>query len=169
MREIKLKKFLGSTKIELYDSIKELPAERNNEYNKLAFLDIGVGSTLDDFNAHFGKLHAYLQNKKSDEALQEMSNVYKNFFYAINKVSIWSYCFCAFIKTIDGKEYDKTDISDHRETIIDLSKKGLTTEMCQSTIDEVKKNLIQNFSSTFLADIVTQEVLTYYQNLKDKL
>ena len=77
--------------------------------------------------------------------------------------------FCAFIKSIDGKEYDKTEISDHRETIERLSKKGLTVDQCQSTLDEVKKNLIQNFASTFLVDIATREVLTYYQNLKDKI
>lgn len=156
-----------TTKLELYESIKELTAERQNEYNKLAFRDIGVGSTLQDFNKHFSQLHAYLKNDKTEDALMEMSNIYKNFFYAINKISIWSYCFCAFIKSIDGKEYDRTELGDHKRTIEDLSKKGLTSDQCKSTLDAVKKNLTQNFDPTFLGDIMTAEVLTYYQKLKD--
>ena len=169
MIEIKLKKLLGSTTIELYGSIKEMPIERFNEFNKLSTLDLGVGSTLQDFNSHFGKLHAYITNDKKQESLIEMSNVFQNFFHIINKISIWSYCFCAFIKSIDGKEYTETEISAHRETVKKLSDKGLTVDQCQSTIDEVKKNLIQNFDSTFLVDIATAEVLTYYQNLKNSL
>ena len=169
MIEIKIKKLLRSTTIELYGSIKEMPIERFNELNKLATIDMGVGSTLQDFNQHFSKLHSFLKNDKKNDALLEMSNIYQNFFYAINKISIWSYSFCAFIKSIDGEEYDKTEISDHRETIQRLSNKGLTVDQCQSTIDEVKKNLIQSFASTFLVDIASQETLTYYQSLKDKI
>lgn len=169
MIEIKLKKLFKTTTIELYESIKEMPIERFNEFSKLAALDMGVGSTLEDFHNHFSKLHAYVVNNKRDEALIEMSNVYQGFFYAINKISIWSYSFCAFIKSVDGEEYNRTEINDHRILIKKLSEKGLTVDKCQSTIDEVKKNLIQSFDSSFLADIATRETLTYYQSLKDKL
>lgn len=166
---LRRRKIEYTTTIVLNTSIKELIAERQNEYNKLAFTDIGVGSTLDDFNRHFSQLHSYLVNKKTDEGLIEMSNVYQGYFNAINKISIWSYCWCAFIKSIDGVEYTKEGLPEHRKTIEDLSKKGLKGHDIRETLDEVKKNLIQNFDSSFLADIVTTETLTYYQNLKDKL
>lgn len=169
MVEVKIGNLLGKVKIELYSSIKEMPVDRFNEFNKLAAIDMGVGSTLQDFNNHFSKLHSYVVNNSKDNALLEMSNIYQNFFYAINKISIWSYSFCAFIKSINGKEYTETEIPKHRDTIKMLSDKGLKVDECQSVIDEVKKNLIQSFDSSFLADIATRETLTYYQSLKDSL
>ena len=64
MIEVTLKNLFGNTKIELYGSIKEMPVERFNEFNKLSTIDMGVGSTLQDFNQHFSKLHSYLTNKR---------------------------------------------------------------------------------------------------------
>jgi len=169
MIEVKLKDKRKPFVVVLYDSIKEMPSDRYNEYNKMVFLDFGVGSTIKDFNNHFSKLHAYLKNDKRDSTLQEMSNIYQNFFYAINKIGIWSYCFCTFIKKIDGEPYDKVELSDYRDTMKYLSDSGLSTNSCTVIIEDVKKNLIQSFDATFLADILNREVLTYYRNLKDKI
>ncbi len=161
---LKRRKIEYTTTILLYSSIKELIAERENEYNKLACLDLGVGSTLQDFNQHFSKLHAYLTNDKNEEAKIEMSNIYHNFFNMINKISVWSYCWCAYIHSIDGVPYTKTEVSEHRETILDLSEKGLKSSDIKESLDDVKKNLLQSFNVTFLGDIMTTEVLTHYQN-----
>lgn len=163
MIEIKLGR-LVKTKIELYTSIKELPIHRHQEFNKLACIDVGVGSTMKDFNNHFSTLHAYLKNNKVSEALTETMNIHNNFFYMIEKISVWSYCFCAYIKSIDGVEYDKTELEDHKETINFLSKKGLTTGLCEETLEDIKKKLVQSLNATFLIDSMKQDQLTQLAN-----
>jgi len=157
-------KKITHTQLELYSSIKEMPIDRYQEFNKLACIDMGIGSTLEDFNKHFTSLHAYLANNKIGEAIQETKNIHNNFFYMVEKIGIWSYCFCAFIKSINGKAYEKVELDEHRETINILSKKGLKTGQCQSVLDEIKKKLNQNLNSTFLIDSIAQAQLTHYLN-----
>ena len=139
-----------NTTIEFYDSIKNMPVHRNIEFHKVAMRDAGIGSTIGDFNAHFSKLHSYLSNKKYVDAIQETVNMHNNAFYAIEKIGVWSYSFCTFIKSIDNKPYECTELSEYRDTINSLSKKGLTVGMVEDVIDEVKKNLSQNLNYTFL-------------------
>lgn len=153
-----------NTVVELYSNAKEMPIHRYNELNKLACIDVGIGSKLEDFNSHFTKLHAYLKNKKIDEAIQETKNIHNNFFYMIEKIGVWSFSFCAFIKSIDGKEYEETELEGYHKTIEKLSRKGLTVEKCEDVISEVKKKLIQNLNSVFLTDIAMDRAKTYTQS-----
>lgn len=157
MVEVKLKGLLKSTNVVLYSSIKEMPIKRYQEFIKMATIAIGVGSTLEDFNGHFAKLHAYLLNGKTGDAIKEMKNVYINYFYAINKIGIWSYCLAPFVYSVDGKEYTGTEIDQHRELLNSLSDKGLTVGQCEESILEVKKKLLSNWPVTFLADILMKE------------
>ena len=152
------------TVIELYSNAEEMPIHRFNELNKLACIDVGVGSRLEDFNKHFTKLHAYLKNNKVDEAIQETRNIHNNFFYMIEKIGVWSYSFCAFIKSVNGKPYEGNKLEHHHEMIDKLSKKGLTVGKCEEVINEVKKKLIQNLNSTFLTDIAMDRMKTYTQS-----
>jgi hypothetical protein len=159
MRTIKIGKVIP-TKIELYDSIKEMPITRHNELQKLIVMNHGIGSTIEDYNNHFGKVHAYLQADKKDDAINEMTNLFKNYFAIINELGFWSYPILAYVHSIDGKEFD---INEDRlkEDMLMLSKKGLTVADVESQIGELKKKLMTNCSHHFLADLMTLEVPTY--------
>lgn len=152
------------TQVELYDSIKSMPIERYQEFNKLACIDLGVGSTIEDFNNHFSTLHAYLANNKISEAIQEVKNIHNSFFYNIEKISVWSYSFCAFIKSVNGVEYKGTELEEHRELISKLSNKGLTTGKCEETLDHLKKKLLQRLNASFLIDSMKADQLMQMQN-----
>ena len=43
---------LAKHKVELYDSIDELPIVRFHKYNKMLLIDAGVGSDLSDWDAN---------------------------------------------------------------------------------------------------------------------
>lgn len=46
---------LAKHKVELYDSIDELPIVRFHKYNKMLLIDAGVGSDLSDWERTYGK------------------------------------------------------------------------------------------------------------------
>ena len=142
----------NKTVVELYDTVKDMPIHRYNELNKLACIDMGVGSQMSDFASHFTKLHAYLKNNKVDEAVQETKNIHNNFFYMVEKIGVWSYSFATMIKSVDGVTYEGTELSHHYDMMEMLSKKGLTVGKCEDVISEVKKNLSQNLNGIFLID-----------------
>ena len=43
---------INNKKVELYDSIEDLPIIRFHKYNKMLLVDAGVGSDLADFDRH---------------------------------------------------------------------------------------------------------------------
>lgn len=161
MVELKIGNRFNKTKVLRYSSFKEMPNSRYQEFTKIAMRAIGIGSTIEDFNAHFAKLHGYLMNGQSSDAMKEMKNVFINFFYNINKIDVNSYCLAPFIHSVDGIEYTGTEIEDHREMLNYLWDKGLTSEQCEDSIFEVKKKLLANWPNTFLPDIVVREMKMY--------
>ena len=159
MKEIKLG---FRNKIKLYDSCKEMPITRYHELQKLAMIDMGIGSTVEDFNGHFSKLHAYIANNKKEDSINEMKNVFKNFYLMIDRVGVWSYSMLCFIHSINNKEYELSE-DRYKEDILLLSKKGLTVKHCEDQINELKKKFITNWNHIFLQDIMEQQMPTSYQ------
>lgn len=157
MIEIKLKK----ANLVMYESIKELPVTNTHELNKLSFYDLNVGSTPSDYNKHHSKIFNFISSNNIQEAIEEYKNSYRCFYNAINNIGTWSYSFVPYIYSIDGKEYDLNgSMKDYKETIYKLSKAGLTTDVCESTIDELKKKLITNWNPIFLIDMVLEDQVT---------
>ena len=145
MKEIKLG---FRNKIKLYDSCKEMPITRYHELQKLAMIDMGIGSTVEDFNGHFSKLHAYIANDKKEDSINEMKNVFKNFYLMIDRVGVWSYSMLCFIHSINNKEYELSE-DRYKEDILLLSKKGLTVKHCEDQINELKKKIHNELESYF--------------------
>jgi hypothetical protein len=168
MVEVKLRGY-PKTVIAVYDSIKEMPIDRFNEFQKMLFYQIGVGSSIDDFNKHFSRLIAYVGNGEKESAMQEMKNLYNGYFNAINGISPYSFAFACMIDNVNGTKYEGVSMEDHRDMVAVLAKKGLKYEQVNDTLEEVKKNFIQSLDGTFLSDMAIREMKTYYQKLNDNL
>ena len=134
-----------------------MPITRYNELQKMAMVDMGVGSKVEDFNNHFSKLYAYLSHDKKEEATNELRNVFKNFYFMIDRVGSWSYSLLPFIYSIDGKKYELKE-DNYRGDIKMLSDKGLTVEHCEDQINELKKKFMTNWSHIFLEDIIAYQM-----------
>jgi hypothetical protein len=155
MRTLKVK---GHT-IELFDSIKELTIERHHEFQKLALLDIGVGSDIAGIGAHFSNFHQLLINKKTDEALLEARNLHNNFFYILQGINIKSFCFHTFVKTIDRVPVKISDLVEDKikENLQKMSWFGLLQSDVEDVLEDIKKKLTQNFEPIFLINSQNQE------------
>lgn len=150
MRTIKL----GLSKVEFYDSIKEMPIERYHEFQKLLLQDLGVGSDIESISGHFSNLYMLLSTGSTDAALQEAKNLHNNMYLAINEIGVSSYCFAALVKSINGKETELTEEGIKR-TLKKLSK--VSVAKSEEILFEVKKNLRQTLNHISLIDIQNQD------------
>ena len=111
-------------KIELYDSIEDLPILRFHKFNKMLLVDAGVGSDLADFDRHIERAIIYASGDTPKMAVKELQNLRQNVYLIQSEVSPRCMAFAALVKSIDGVEYN--DMSDDglqkvmniRETLI---------------------------------------------------
>lgn len=164
MRTIHITKGFTKTKIELFDSDKDLTIDRYSEFTCLSMEDIGVGSNIESIGRHFQQLHTYLQSGKTVPAFKEARNLHNNIFFAIEKIDTKSLCFAPFIHTINNKEafpgFDpKSYNHDNVKRVLkELADKGLKYSHVSDILDEVKKNLKQSFEPIFLIDTEEPEM-----------
>lgn len=142
-------KFNGNY-LELYDSIRELPIDRFNEYNRYLMLDSGIGSGGDDIARKVGSIQSYLNIEDIETASKELQNLYHALTFTVKNVSPKMYSFCVLIKSINGKEFGG-DLSKERldEVIKNLGKKGFTYAKLEGALDYIKKKLKKNLRRFF--------------------
>ena len=94
----------------VYDSIDELPIVNFQKYNKYLMIDSGIGSDVDDIDAHITKIAKYIKSKDEKKALLELQNMRQSMYMINSEISPKYLAFAALIHSIDGKEV--TDLSD---------------------------------------------------------
>lgn len=147
MRKIEL----GSHKLEIYDSIDELPIRRFHRFNKMMLVDSGVGGTLADADAHLERIKAFIRIKKNDEALKEVDNLRTNLYLIINSISPKNLAFASLIKTLDGEPCE--DLSDAGlqgivDKLGDVKVSELSDEF-SSVKKKIESDLLQYFPQMF--------------------
>lgn len=94
----------------VYDSIDEMPIANFQKYNKYLMIDSGIGSDVDDIDAHITKIAKYIKSKDEKKALLELQNMRQSMYMINSEISPKYLAFAALIHSIDGKEV--TDLSD---------------------------------------------------------
>lgn len=94
----------------VYDSIDEMPIANFQKYNKYLMIDSGIGSDVDDIDAHITKIAKYIKSKDEKKALLELQNMRQSMYMVNSEISPKYLAFAALIHSIDGKEV--TDLSD---------------------------------------------------------
>lgn len=97
-------------KIEVYDSIDELPVTRFHAFNRFLLIDSGIGSDLNDFDNHMITLLKYIEKGDTENAKKEAMNIRQNVAFVYDQVSPKLNAFVPLIRSIDGKPLD--DLSD---------------------------------------------------------
>lgn len=157
---------LGGHKLEIYDSIDELPMRRFHKFNKMLLVDSGVGGTLAEADAHLERIKAFIRVKKADEALKEVDNLRTNLYLTMNGISPKNLAFASLVKTLDGEPCD--DLSDDGLKAVVEKLEDLTVAELDGEFDSVKKkiesDLLQYFPQMF-DDASTKE---YYDLLRKR-
>ena len=101
---------INNKTILVYDSIDEMPIVNFQKYNKFLLIDSGIGSDVDDIDAHIVKVAKYIKANDEKKALAELQNMRQSIYMVNSEISPKYLAFAALIHSIDGKEV--TDLSD---------------------------------------------------------
>ena len=132
-------------KIEFYDSIKDLPIRRYQQYNKYLMIATDIGSDFSDFNQRTTGIIEYLSKGLIDSAIKEIENRKQTVYNAYEAYNPKHYALALLVKSING--LPKTDISDQGldELVKELDYIGVTYEDLNKSLSEVKKKSIFNW------------------------
>lgn len=130
---------LNGRVLKVYDSIDEMPIVNFHKYNKYLLLDSGIGSDVDDVDAHIVKIAKYIKAGSSEKALQELQNMRQNIHMINSELSPRYLAFASLIYSVDGRR------------VLDLSDSGL-----KALLDELK-------------DVRHSSLLSFFRIIKKKV
>ena len=133
--------------VRVYDSIDEMPIINFQKYNKYLLIDSGIGSDVDDIDAHIARIAKFIKSNNAKKALQELQNMRQNMYMVNNEISPKYLAFAALIHSIDGEEVN------------DLSDDGLKNVLAK--LKEIKHSKIIDFL-VWLKKKVTTELEMYF-------
>ena len=139
--------------IQYYTSIKEMPANRYTELQKMIAYDCHVGSDFADAVKHLEKLLMFVGTVDNEEVVKEATNLHNNYFFLISGLNFKSMTLACLVKTIDGEQVTITD----EESVKDISRRigeAISQQEVEDKIDEVKKNSKESLKSTSLKTIM---------------
>lgn len=134
----------GRTKINLYNSIEEIPIKRYIAFQKYSLLDACVGSTFGDVTKHFEKIDYFLQHNKINEAKQERLNQHTAMYLQIQEMSTKMLSFSCLVESINEEPYNDFTEEGLQQTSEQLQETELTVGKIDELLASLKKKLIQN-------------------------
>jgi len=160
MRKIKL----GGHKVTIYDSIDELPMVRFHKYSKMLLVDAGVGSDINDFDAHIERAVRYFRKGDNENGAKELENLRQCVFLILSEQSVKDLSFACLVAEIDGKPCN--DLSDQAlaevvRTLGEVPRKDFT-----SSADEVKKKIDDELTTYFPDLFDDTSAREYYDTMK---
>ena len=97
---------LNGHKVQVYDSIDDLPMVRFHRYNKMLLVDAGVGAEMSDFDAHIERAVRYFRKGDNDNGAKELDNLRQCVYLIITEQGIRDLSFACLVKSIDGEPCD---------------------------------------------------------------
>lgn len=159
MRTINIKNKI----LKVYDSIDEMPIVNFQKYNKYLLIDSGIGSSVDDIDAHISKIARFIKVDK-DKAIQELQNMRTNLIMISSGISPKYLAFASLIHSIDGKKVD--DLSDENLSSILSSLKTVKHSWLVSLVQSVKKKIDTELEMYFPDNFVNPKEKEAYDKLK---
>lgn len=157
---------LNKKVIKLYDSIDEMPIVNFQKYNKYLLIDSGIGSDIDDIDAHITRVAKYIQLGDKKKAIMELQNMRQNIHMVNSEISPKYLAFASLIHSIDGKEI--TDLSDSnlKEVLQDI--KTVKHSSFVNALMDIKKKVTTELELYFPEDFVKAREKEAYDVIKKR-
>ena len=155
---------LAGHKLVIYDSIDELPMVRFHKYSKMLLVDAGVGSDINDFDAHIERAVRYIRNGDNENGSKELENLRQCVYLILSEQSIKDLSFACLVAEMDGKPCDDLSEEGLAEVVRRLGavpRKDFTKQL-----DEEKKKIDNELTVYFpdlFDDVMARE---YYDTMK---
>ena len=101
---------IAGKRVDVYDTLEELPYTLFVEYNIYALIDAGAGSHISDLDARLQRVWAKLATGDLQGGAAEINNFRQGFELVVQGVSPKMLSFAVLVKSIDGQpRTDKTE------------------------------------------------------------
>ena len=158
--------YIKGLKVEMYDSIEDLPITRFHKYNKMLLVDSGIGSDLTDFDRHIEKAMQYAVAREPEKVVSELQNMRQNVYFILSGLSPRHLAFAVLVKSINNK--DCNDISDDGlQKIINIFADVPAREIT-AQFEAVKKKIDEELRLYFPALFDDATLKEYYDLLKSR-
>ena len=129
---------IANNKVEIYDSIDDLPILRYQKFNKCLLIDSGIGSSVNDIDSHITKIAKFITLDNKESALQELQNMRQNFFMITSEISPKYLAFGVMVKSVNGVE--QLDLSDEALKAL-VERLNINNSLLSKIVEDIKKNL----------------------------
>lgn len=157
---------IGRHKVEVWDSIDELPVSRFHKYNKYMLVDSGIGSDLNDFNNHVARVGKFIKTDQG-QAIKELENLRQSLYMISEEISPKYLSFVTLIKSIDGKPL--YDLSDENIKRISKQLSNVKVNFLNGLLEAVKKKIDTELNLYFPGQFDETAVKEYYDRLRDRV
>ena len=137
-------KRINKAKVEIYDSIDELPIDRFMEFNKSVMIDAGIGSDLASIDKRISTIMHWNKNGHTENVAKELMNMRQTIAFVLNKQSPKMSSFICLVKSINNKPVTNLSTSGIQEAIDTISNKGVTIGFVNKMLSFVKKKLMRS-------------------------
>lgn len=158
--------FIKGKKIQLYDSIDEMPIVNFQKYNKCILIDSGLGSDIDSIDNHIVDIAKYVKNGNTKNALQELQNMRQTMHMIVSGVSPKNLAFAALIYSIDGVEQKNLSDEHLQEIMNELNE--LPFGLFIDLIEKLKKKLSTELELYFPSEFDSAKEKEAYSKLKSR-
>lgn len=145
----------------LYDSITNIPAERDSMVNYYLLEDSGIGTDMHAIDGLLSSISIAAQNNKPADVIQGIRNLLGNIRGQLQDYRPDFLAWACLIHTIDGKKVEDFGGDNVRDIVKMLSDDGLTIGQIQDTLDEVKKKFPESWDYTFPPGQETESETAY--------
>lgn len=149
------KEWLGTSYVEVYDSIEEMPITRWHKYQKYALIESGIGSDLSAIDGHLQRVSAFIKKGDGESAVKEMENLRQSIFFIQQGVSPKLMSAICLIKSIDGKPNDDLTEEGIKHTIEKITK--VPNGVIAALYEVAKKKMEQEMEVYFNANTATAQ------------
>ena len=156
-------------KIEVYDSVKDLPIGRFFQFNLNLKIDAEIGSDVNAFNTRLLTVKKLIKTDP-ESAITELENLRKNVQFIMQNISPKSRAFICMIKTIDGQSIPDELTEDIITSTLELLKqRKFKWYDIYSWVNQLKKKVDYEVGLFFRQSGRDEEKLSkFYMNLKKR-
>ena len=152
--------------VRVYDSIDEMPIINFQKYNKYLLIDSGIGSDVDDIDAHIARIAKFIKSNNAKKALQELQNMRQSMYMVNSEISPKYLAFAALIHSIDGEEVN--DLSDDGLKNVLAKLKEIKHSKIIGFLVWLKKKVTTELEMYFPGDFVNPKEKDAYDKLKQR-
>lgn len=135
---------INGNRLDMYDSITELPVLNFHEFNRNLIIDAGIGSDMEAIDAKLARLSRLIQSDKKEAALTDIMNIRTGLYMILNGISPKMRAFIAMIKTLNGEAVTNYSEENVQRITKELHRKGLTIGKVKGFLSMAKKKRNRN-------------------------